>query len=231
MTTQQFTSRELGMASLATEVVAAPAKARRHSRFQLAAKSAFDRIAATLLLLVLAIPMLVIALAVRLTSPGPAVFRQVRVGRDGQEFTIYKFRSMVTDAEARLAELREANEGAGLLFKMTRDPRVTRVGRLIRSTSLDELPQLWNVVRGEMSLVGPRPALPAEVADYSERERERLAVKPGVTGLWQVSGRSRLDWETSIGLDLAYVRTWSLRGDLVLLFRTLRAVLTRDGAV
>ncbi|WP_198290036.1 sugar transferase [Nocardioides sp. Iso805N] len=200
------------------------------SRPHVILKNGVDRVLASLLLVLLAVPMLLVALAVRLDSDGPAVFPQTRVGRGGRRFTMYKFRSMAVDAEARRERLRGLNEAAGPMFKMRRDPRVTRVGRFLRKASLDELPQLWNVVRGEMSLVGPRPALPEEVARYDERERRRLLVQPGMTGPWQVSGRSRLSWEEAITLDLAYVDGWSVWGDAVLLLRTVRAVFTGDGA-
>jgi lipopolysaccharide/colanic/teichoic acid biosynthesis glycosyltransferase len=196
----------------------------------LRAKAILDRTLAGALLIVFALPLALVCLAIKIDSPGPAVFRQRRVGRHGREFTIFKLRSMTIDAERLRRSLQEQNEGAGLLFKVRHDPRVTRVGRLIRTTSIDELPQLWNVLRGDMSLVGPRPALPDEAARYDERERRRLEVKPGLTGLWQVSGRSRLDWETSIRLDLSYVESWSLLADLSILARTFGAVLTRDGA-
>jgi lipopolysaccharide/colanic/teichoic acid biosynthesis glycosyltransferase len=158
------------------------------------------------------------------------MFRQVRVGRDGREFQIYKFRTMYTDAEARLAEVAHLNEGDGALFKMRDDPRVTPVGRWLRRFSLDELPQLINVVLGDMSLVGPRPPLPSEVAQYPADMRRRLVVKPGMTGLWQVSGRADLSWEESIRLDLRYVENWSLTMDLVILARTVTAVLRLSGA-
>ena len=161
---------------------------------------------------------------IRLGSPGPVLFRQVRVGRDGGEFPIYKFRSMYVDAEQRLAELRHLNEHDGVLFKMRNDPRVTPVGRWLRRLSLDELPQLLNVLKGDMSLVGPRPPLPEEVAAYPDDVRRRLAVKPGMTGLWQVSGRSDLPWEEAVRLDLRYVENWSLTLDLVILMRTVTAV-------
>lgn len=170
------------------------------------------------------------ALAVRLDSPGPAFFTQTRVGRDGRSFRMWKLRSMHVDAEARRAELDEAQDGAGPLFKMRRDPRVTRVGRVLRRFSLDELPQLWNVVRGDMVLVGPRPALPTEVATYDEDVARRLAVKPGVTGLWQVSGRSDLSWEDSVLLDLHFVEHWSLGMELRILGATLAAVVGGRGA-
>jgi exopolysaccharide biosynthesis polyprenyl glycosylphosphotransferase len=171
-----------------------------------------------------------LGLAVRLTSRGPAIFRQTRVGQGGKEFTMLKFRSMYVDAGARLAELQAANEGAGVLFKMKDDPRVTRVGKILRKYSLDELPQLFNVLGGTMSLVGPRPPLPQEVAAYEKDVHRRLMVKPGLTGLWQVSGRSDLDWEEAVRLDLRYVENWSLAMDIIILWRTLFAVLKHEGA-
>ena len=153
------------------------------------------------------------------------------MGRDGREFRIFKFRSMYVDAEARLAELRHLNEHDGVLFKMRDDPRVTPVGRWLRRFSLDELPQLLNVAAGQMSLVGPRPPLPSEVAAYADDVRRRLAVKPGMTGLWQVSGRSDLSWEEAVRLDLRYVENWSLSLDLVILLRTMTAVVRSSGSV
>jgi lipopolysaccharide/colanic/teichoic acid biosynthesis glycosyltransferase len=143
---------------------------------------------------------------------------------------MFKFRSMVIDAEARKAALADANEGSGVLFKMRHDPRITRVGRFLRRYSLDELPQFINVFRGDMSLVGPRPPLAEEVQRYEERVTRRLLIKPGVTGLWQVSGRSRLSWEESVRLDLYYVENWSVIGDLIILMKTVKAVIGRDGA-
>jgi exopolysaccharide biosynthesis polyprenyl glycosylphosphotransferase len=196
-----------------------------------AVKAVFDRVAALVALVVLSPVLLAIALAVRLTSSGPVIFRQQRTGRDGKPFTMLKFRTMVVDAEERLADLVVRNEGSGPLFKLGDDPRVTRVGRVLRRTSLDELPQLVNVLLGHMSIVGPRPALPRETAQYSQWVWRRLHVRPGLTGLWQVSGRSQLSWEESIRLDLQYVNTWSLRLDAAILLRTVRAVLTRDGAL
>ncbi|AXT85949.1 hypothetical protein C6I20_12660 [Aeromicrobium sp. A1-2] len=196
-----------------------------------AAKSLMDRAVAGVALVLLAPLLALIAFGVRFGSRGPAVFRQVRSGRDGEPFTIYKFRTMVVDAEERLAALQVRNEGAGPLFKLRDDPRITRFGRLLRRTSLDELPQLLNVLKGEMSLVGPRPALEAETSQYSEWVWRRLHVKPGLTGLWQVSGRSALSWEESIRMDLQYVNNWNLRLDLAILARTFRAVLARDGAL
>mgnify|MGYP001202328096 CR=1 FL=1 len=194
------------------------------------AKEVFDRIGAVLLLVGLAPLLGLLALLIRYDSPGPVLFRQTRVGRDGREFTIYKFRTMYVDAEQRLAELLDRNEADGALFKIRHDPRVTRVGRWLRRYSLDELPQLFNVVRGDMSLVGPRPPLPREVAQYPDDMRRRFVVKPGMTGLWQVSGRSDLSWEDSVQLDLRYVENWSLSLDLVILLKTLTAVWRAAGA-
>nr|WP_074319351.1 sugar transferase [Micromonospora cremea] len=195
-------------------------------------KAVFDRVSALLLLIVAAPVLLAIAVLVRMSpgAGGPAIFRQVRVGKNGRPFRIYKFRTMYVNAEERLAELLDRNETDGELFKMRQDPRVTRVGRWLRRLSLDEVPQLVNVLRGDMSLVGPRPPLPREVANYPSDMRRRLVVKPGLTGLWQVSGRSDLSWEESIRLDLSYVENWSLTMDLVILVRTLSAVVRSSGA-
>ncbi|WP_051722871.1 sugar transferase [Streptomyces albus] len=197
---------------------------------QTALKAALDRAGAALGLLLLAPVYGLLALVIRLDSRGPVLHRQTRTGLDGKPFTMWKFRTMVADAEQRRAELSAANEQDGPLFKMRRDPRVTRVGRWLRRSSLDELPQLVNVLRGEMSLVGPRPPLPDEVAQYDEVAMRRLAVKPGLTGLWQISGRSDLSWDESVALDLRYADNWSLRGDLDLLARTFRAVVDGRGA-
>ena len=193
-------------------------------------KGAVDRCAAAAALLVLAPVLLGIALAVRLTSSGPALFRQERIGINGRPFTMLKFRSMVVDADQRLAEIQAGNISDGLLFKMREDPRVTRVGRWLRRLSLDELPQLLNVLGGSMALVGPRPPLPNEVARYDSSVSRRLLVKPGLTGLWQVSGRSDLPWEEAVRLDLRYVENWSLALDLLILWKTARAVLSSSGA-
>ncbi len=194
------------------------------------AKAVLDRVLGSLLLLAAAPVIAAAVLAVRLTSPGPAFFRQERVGVDGTTFTMWKIRSMYVDADERRAELLDANEGAGVLFKMHDDPRVTPVGRVLRRYSVDELPQLLNVVRGDMSLVGPRPPLVQEVAEYEDAAHRRLRVKPGLTGLWQISGRSDLSWEESVRLDLRYVDNWSLTMDLTILWKTLRAVVTGSGA-
>jgi exopolysaccharide biosynthesis polyprenyl glycosylphosphotransferase len=197
---------------------------------QLLAKSALDRAGAVLGLLLLAPLFAVLAVAVRLGSPGPALYRQTRVGRHGVPFTMWKFRSMVREAELLRPGLAPADEQDGPTFKIRRDPRVTGVGRLLRRTSLDELPQLVNVLRGEMSLVGPRPPLPDEVAHYDATGLRRLSVKPGLTGPWQVSGRCELSWDESLALDLWYTDNWSLTTDLDLLLRTIRAVADGRGA-
>jgi exopolysaccharide biosynthesis polyprenyl glycosylphosphotransferase len=193
-------------------------------------KGAFDRGVAALMLVCLSPVFLTLALAVRITSRGPALFRQTRVGRSGNEFTMLKFRSMYTDAEDRLVELERQSDGNGILFKMRSDPRVTRVGQFLRKYSLDELPQLINVLFGHMSLVGPRPPLPREVARYETHVHRRLLVKPGLTGLWQISGRSDLSWEETVRLDLRYVENWSMASDLLILWKTARAVLAGSGA-
>jgi exopolysaccharide biosynthesis polyprenyl glycosylphosphotransferase len=193
-------------------------------------KRIIDRLFAIALFVALLPLLAVIAIAVRRSSPGPALFRQIRIGEDGRPFEMLKFRSMVTDAEDRRAQLEPSDEGNGVLFKIRDDPRITSVGALLRRYSLDELPQLWNVVRGDMSLVGPRPPLPKEVIGYSDDAIRRLRVRPGMTGLWQVSGRSDLTWEESLRLDLRYVDNWSLALDATILWRTWRAVLGRSGA-
>ncbi|NUO97784.1 MAG: sugar transferase [Nonomuraea sp.] len=194
------------------------------------AKAVFDRLVAGAALLALALPLLALALVIRLTSKGPALFHQTRVGRGGREFQVVKFRTMVVDAERLKTQLLEANEFDGVLFKIRNDPRITRVGAFLRRYSLDELPQLLNVIRGEMSLVGPRPPLPDEVARYGTDVRRRLVVKPGMTGLWQVSGRSDLTWEESVRLDLRYVENWSLILDLQILWKTWSVVTRGEGA-
>ncbi|GAB3880925.1 sugar transferase [Terrabacter terrigena] len=194
-------------------------------------KRAFDLLGATALLLLAAPVMLVFAVATKLQDGGPVLFRQTRVGRDGELFECLKFRSMVVDAEAQLPGITHLNQNSdGVLFKVARDPRVTRVGAVMRRLSIDELPQLVNVVNGDMSLVGPRPALPAEVRRYVPDVQRRLHVRPGVTGLWQVSGRSDLSWEDTVRLDLYYVDNWSLVQDLSILARTVHAVVRARGA-
>jgi len=197
-------------------------------------KRAFDLVASGLLLIALS-PMLgVLAMTVRLTSAGPVLFRQERIGINGSRFQMLKFRSMVTNAEDLLEQLRAqsalADKGNSVLFKMANDPRITPIGRILRRFSLDELPQLFNVFGGSMSLVGPRPPLEREVNQYDSHVHRRFLVKPGITGLWQVSGRSNLSWEDTVRLDLFYVENWSMTGDLNILWRTAKAVLRRDGA-
>lgn len=195
-----------------------------------AIKGVVDRVGAALLLMLFAPLMAFVALLVLADSRGGAFYRQRRVGKDGREFTILKFRTMVSGAHGARAELADRNEGAGLLFKVRRDPRVTRVGAVLRRYSIDELPQLLNVLAGSMSLVGPRPPLPEECAAYDPDIRRRLLVKPGLTGLWQISGRSDLPWEEAVRLDLRYVEDWSLALDTVILWKTMRAVLHGQGA-
>ena len=199
-------------------------------RRRMVAKSILDRSLGTLMLLAASPLIAGAALAVRLTSPGPAFFKQKRVGVDGRQFTMWKLRSMYVDAEARRTELLEHSDRDGLMFKMLDDPRITRVGKVLRRYSIDELPQLLNVVTGDMSLVGPRPPLPEEVDGYRDRVLRRLHVRPGLTGLWQVSGRASLSWEESIHLDLRYVDNWSITMDLMILWKTGRAVLGGSGA-
>jgi exopolysaccharide biosynthesis polyprenyl glycosylphosphotransferase len=197
---------------------------------RLVIKAAFDRMFGLLALALLAPLFAVLALAIKLDDGGPALFRQIRVGRDGRQFSVVKFRTMVPDAEALKAALAESARHDGPLFKIKDDPRLTRAGRRLRRWSLDELPQLLNVIAGDMSLVGPRPALPEEVAMYGDLVRRRLVVKPGMTGLWQVNGRSDLSWDESVRLDLRYVENWSLVLDLQILWKTCAAVVRGSGA-
>jgi exopolysaccharide biosynthesis polyprenyl glycosylphosphotransferase len=197
---------------------------------RLIGKAVLDHLLGSVLLLLATPVILVAAVAVKLTSPGPAFFTQTRMGLDGRTFTMFKLRSMVVDAEQRRQSLLAQSSRDGLMFKMRRDPRVTSVGSLLRRYSLDELPQLFNVVRGDMSLVGPRPPLTSEYEQYHDAVFRRLRVKPGLTGLWQVSGRADLSWEESVRLDLRYVDNWSLALDLLILWKTARAVLGRSGA-
>jgi exopolysaccharide biosynthesis polyprenyl glycosylphosphotransferase len=193
-------------------------------------KDMFDRCVAALALAVLSPLLLALAVAIRLHDNGPALFTQTRVGKDGRRFKIYKFRTMVVDAEARLADVREKNEIDGVLFKIRCDPRVTPLGARLRKWSLDELPQLVNVLRGEMSLVGPRPALPEEEAKYAWYVRRRLVVRPGLTGMWQVNGRSDLSWDETVRLDLRYVENWSFALDLEILWKTISVIIRGSGA-
>ena len=192
----------------------------------------FMDIVLAIIALILGSPVfLITALLVKVTSPGPIIFSQVRVGRFGRHFKFYKFRSMYIDAEARKAELLKHNEsGDGVIFKMKKDPRITPVGRFIRKFSIDELPQLFNVILGDMSLVGPRPPLPSEVRTYTLEERKRLNITPGITCLWQVSGRSELPFSKQIALDKEYIASRSAWKDFLILLKTIPAILTGKGA-
>ena len=194
------------------------------------AKRLLDLVFACSLLGLAAPIMLLAALLVKLTSPGPVFFKQIRVGRGGKQFWCYKFRSMCVDAEAKKAALMHLNEASGPVFKIKRDPRLTPVGGILRKLSIDELPQLWNILRGDMSVVGPRPPLPAEVAQYGVRELGRLAVHPGLTCLWQINGRSNIPFERWMELDLIYIDTMSLRNDIKIVCRTVPTVLFGLGA-
>ncbi|WP_158862243.1 sugar transferase [Leifsonia sp. AG29] len=193
-------------------------------------KGAIDRVGAAVGLVLLAPVFAAVALLIRLDDRGPVFFRQERVGRDGRRFRMLKFRTMCVDAEKRLEELRDANDSSGPLFKIRHDPRITRVGRTLRKYSIDELPQLWNVLVGDMSLIGPRPALPSEVASYPDHATRRLLVQPGMTGLWQVSGRADLSWEAGLRLDLSYVDNWFLHRDVAILARTAGVLVRPRGA-
>jgi len=171
-----------------------------------------------------------IAIAIKLSSTGPVFYRQQRIGLDGRPFNMIKFRTMVAGADAMVDDLAELKEGRGVLFKFRQDPRATPIGRVLRKYSLDELPQFFNVLMGQMSVVGPRPPLGAEVAMYDDDTMRRLLVRPGITGLWQVSGRSDLSWKDSVRLDLFYVENWSMMADLLIALKTLRVVLKHSGA-
>ena len=201
----------------------------RHGPRRLA-KAVVDRIAAAFLLVILAVPMTVVGVAIRATSSGPAFYRHTRIGIGGRPFTMFKFRTMVANADDLRDDLLGSNENDGLMFKLRNDPRVTRLGQLLRKTSMDELPQLINVVLGHMSLVGPRPPLPDEVAEYGKLEHRRLLVRPGMTGLWQVSGRSTLNWDETVRLDLRYTDNWTFLTDLRLLWQTVSVVIRGTGA-
>jgi exopolysaccharide biosynthesis polyprenyl glycosylphosphotransferase len=204
----------------------------RYEGMKRVSKRTFDIVSSLALILVLSPILVGVAVGVRLTTSGPFLFRQERVGLDGTHFKMLKFRSMVVDAEERLSSLNSItrSEGNAVMFKMKDDPRVTPIGGFLRRFSLEELPQLFNVLGGSMSLVGPRPPLDSEVAIYENHVHRRFLVKPGITGLWQVSGRSNLSWEDTVRLDLYYVENWSITGDILILWRTLRAVFARDGA-
>lgn len=200
------------------------------SKAMLRVKRTVDVVGSMALLILLSPLLLITAVAIKLTSPGPIFFRQPRAGKDGREFTFYKFRSMCVDAVEKRDGLIEHNEATGPVFKIREDPRMTTIGRFIRQTSIDELPQLWNVLKGDMSLVGPRPLPIEEAVQCSDWELQRLRVVPGITAIWQVSGRSELDFETWVQMDIEYIENWSLWLDLKLLAKTIPAVLSRQGA-
>ncbi|WP_430055256.1 sugar transferase [Priestia aryabhattai] len=184
-------------------------------------KRIMDISGAVIGIIITSLLLIIVAFAIKLEDPkGPVIFSQKRIGKNGKEFNMYKFRSMVTDAEFKLKELLELNETSGAMFKMKNDPRVTRVGKLIRKTSIDELPQFFNVLKGDMSLVGPRPPLPREVKDYNEYHKQRLLVVPGCTGLWQTSGRSNIGFEDMVHLDLEYINKRSILMDIKIIFKT-----------
>lgn len=199
-------------------------------RLQQLGKRAIDIVFGSLLLALLLVPALLVALLVRIDSPGNPILTQRRVGKNGRIFRMYKFRTMVDGAHAKMGELQALNEQTGPIFKMRRDPRVTRIGRWLRKLSIDEIPQLVNVVLGEMSLVGPRPPLPHEVQAYTRAQVRRLLARPGLTGLWQVNGRSMLPFEAMVDLDVRYIEEWSLMLDLAILARTLPAIVLARGA-
>ncbi|MEB2274175.1 sugar transferase [Bacillus sp. ILBB4] len=189
------------------------------------AKRTLDIVLTIVGLILLSIVFLIISIAIKIEDPkGPVLFSQKRIGKDGKEFNMYKFRSMVTDAEAKLQELLKHNETSGAMFKMKNDPRVTKVGRFIRKTSIDELPQLFNVLKGDMSLVGPRPPLPREVAEYNEYHKQRLLVTPGCTGMWQVGGRSNIGFEEMVELDLYYIANQSNLLDCKIILKTFKVL-------
>jgi len=198
--------------------------------FFITMKRVMDVILSCIACVVISPLLLLLWILIKIEEPGaPGIYRQIRVGKDGKPFEMYKFRSMVRDAEARQQDLLHKNEIQGAMFKMKNDPRVTPIGRIIRRTSLDELPQLFNVIRGEMSLVGPRPPLPREVNEYTSYDLQRLTVIPGCTGLWQVSGRNQLGFKEMVELDLQYIRKQSIRFDLLILLKTVRVLVgTKD---
>ncbi|MED4635290.1 sugar transferase [Peribacillus frigoritolerans] len=182
------------------------------------------------LILLLPVFMIVVIFMKIEDSKGPIFFKQVRIGKDGSEFYMYKFRSMVTDAEDKLKDIIALNEVSGAMFKMKEDPRVTKIGKFIRKTSIDELPQLWNVLKGEMSLVGPRPPLSREVEQYTSFDKQRLLVTPGCTGLWQVSGRNSLNFEEMVDLDIQYINNRSIYKDIKIILKTVKCMINSDGA-
>jgi len=193
-------------------------------------KRLLDVFVSAIMLVLLSPLFLITALAIKIDNPGPVLFKQTRVGKWGRLFTMYKFRSMIVDADKMKEQLLDQDESGGVIFKMKRDPRITRTGRIIRKLSLDELPQLWNVLKGDMSLVGPRPPVPKEVAQYEYTDRRRLDAIPGITCIWQVSGRSEIDFKGQVRLDMQYIENQSFWGDIKLLLKTIPAVLLGKGA-
>lgn len=222
----QVKLRESKEIDMLERILASHIQTRQFSWQYLLIKRAFDMAVAILLLVATAPLIALMAVAIKLDSPGPILFRQIRIGWKGQPFYMYKFRSMRQDAEALLEELLEQNEALGLMFKLSNDPRVTRVGRVIRRFSLDELPQLLNVLEGTMSMVGPRPPLPGEVEKYQERSLRRLEVVPGITGMWQVCRGPEISFTEMVEMDLQYIENWSLALDMIILLKTAPAVLT-----
>ena len=225
-----FSADRLTVRSLGDQFTVVHVRPRVDSPRRAIVKRSVDMVLAVIGLTLSAPMLLVLAVIIKLDSPGPVLFHQRRVGKGGTPFHLVKLRSMVADAEDRLESLRHLNEADGPLFKVRGDPRITRVGRYIRNLSLDELPQLWNVLRGEMSLVGPRPALPDEIRGWTPELHQRLQVRPGITGMWQVSGRSEATFDDYVQLDLFYVDNWSLSLDLKILLRTIPSVLCQRGA-
>jgi len=226
-------TRDAEIEFVSTRVETQPVEYHELGGFAYTAKGILDRLIAAVALVVLAIPMAAIIVAIKLTSPGSAFIKQERVGRFGRPFYFYKFRSMRVDAEDLRETLEEHNDhdlDVPLIFKMRNDPRVTRIGSFLRRSSLDELPNLFNVLRGEMSIVGPRPPLPREVAHYTAYHMQRLSTTPGMTGLWQVRGRCELAFDQMVDLDLEYIRNWSLLGDFGIILRTPLVVLGGKGA-
>lgn len=202
-----------------------------HKRGYLLAKRIMDLLGAFLGIILLLPVFIIVAICIKLEDPkGPVFFKQIRIGKDGKNFYMYKFRSMVVDAEERLNDLLKYNEVSGAMFKIKEDPRTTKIGKFIRKTSIDELPQLWNVLKGEMSLVGPRPPLPREVAQYTEYDKQRLLVTPGCTGLWQVSGRNDLGFAEMVELDLKYIRERSILYDLKIILKTIKIMIKPNSA-
>ncbi|ANC79469.1 multidrug MFS transporter [Fictibacillus phosphorivorans] len=208
-----------------------PTVAKKEDRFYESTKRLID-IAGALAGLILLLPLfIIIAILIKKEdSKGPVFFKQIRVGKNEKEFHMFKFRSMVNDAEEKLLELLQFNEIEGAMFKMKEDPRITKIGKFIRKTSIDELPQLWNVLKGDMSLVGPRPPLPREVAEYNNYHKQRLLVTPGCTGLWQVSGRNHMTFEEMVKLDIQYISERSVFFDIKIIFKTIRVLFGTDNA-